>query len=76
MATNITFINYICEQINGVGKITYRKMFGEYMIYINDKPIIVVCDNTAYIKKLESIKEKMKNEITGYPYKGAKEHYI
>lgn len=76
MATNINFINYTCEQLNGMGKLTYKKIFGEYMLYINDKPIIIVCDNTAYIKKLECIKELMKSESTGYPYDGAKEHYI
>lgn len=51
MATSIDFMNYICDQINGVGEIRYRKMFGEYLIYVNEKPLIVVCDNTAFIKK-------------------------
>ena len=44
MATTINFINYVCEQLKGVGVIRYRKMFGEYMVYVNDKPIIIVCD--------------------------------
>lgn len=76
MATDISYITYICEQIEGVGKITYKKMFGEYMIYVNDKPVIIVCDNTPYVKKLDCIKEQMKNKEVGFPYKGAKEHYI
>lgn len=76
MATDISFITYVCEQLEGIGKITYKKMFGEYMIYVNDKPIVIVCDNIAYVKKLDCIEDKMKNEETGYPYKGAKEHYI
>lgn len=46
------------------------------MVYINDKPVIIVCENTAYIKQLDIIKEEMKNAEVGYPYKGAKEHYI
>lgn len=51
-------------------------MFGEYMVYVNDKPVIIVCDNTAFVKKLECIKEMMENAEEGYPYKGAKEHYV
>ena len=76
MATSIDFMNYICDQINGVGEIRYRKMFGEYLIYVNEKPLITVCDNMAFIKKLDVISELMKDAEVGFPYKGAKEHYI
>ena len=76
MATSVDFINYVCEQIVGVGDIRYRKMFGEYMVYVNDKPILLVCDNTVYLKQLDCIIEKMQKSCKGFPYKGAKEHYI
>jgi len=76
MATSVNFIHYVCEQLNGIGNISYKKMFGEYMVYLNGKPVIIVCDNTAFVKKLDCIKEMMKNAPTGFPYKGAKEHYV
>ena len=76
MASDIDFVNYVIDQINGVGITSYRKMFGEYMVYINQKPIILICDNTAYVKKLDCVKEFLETEETGYPYNGAKEHYI
>jgi len=76
MATSEEFINYVCDQINGIGDIRYKKMFGEFMVYVNNKPVIIVCDNTAFVKKLECIQEKMKNAEVGIPYKGAKEHYV
>ena len=76
MATTNEYIEYVCEQINGIGAIRYMKMFGEFMVYVNDKPIIIVCDNNAFVKKLECIEEMMKDSKLGYPYKGAKEHYI
>ena len=40
MSTSLDFIEYVCEQIAGVGQIRYRKMFGEYMVYVNNKPIL------------------------------------
>jgi TfoX/Sxy family transcriptional regulator of competence genes len=76
MASNIDYINYVMDQINGVGTISYKKMFGEYMVYVNQKPIILICNNTAYVKKLDCIKELFETEETGCPYNGAKEHYI
>ncbi len=76
MATTNEYIEYVCEQIKGIGEIRYKKMFGEFMVYLNDKPVIIVCDNVPFVKKLDCIKEIMKNAQTGYPYNGAKEHYI
>lgn len=76
MATTLNFINYVCEQLEGIGEISYKKMFGEYMVYLNNKPILTVCDNTVFVKKLECIEDYMKGANTGYPYDGAKEHYI
>lgn len=76
MACNIEFIEHICAQIESVGSIRYRKMFGDYMIYANDKPIILACDNTAYVKVLPELAEYMQDADKGFPYEGAKEHYI
>ena len=72
MATTIEYIEYVCEQIEGIGDIRYKKMFGEFMVYVNDKPVIIVCDNNAFVKKLDCIEEMMKNAETGYPYSDAK----
>lgn len=76
MATTNEYIEYVCEQIKGIGEIRYKKMFGEFMVYVNDKPVIIVCNNTVFVKELDCIKEMMENAEEGYPYKGAKEHYI
>lgn len=51
-------------------------MFGEYMVYVNDKPVLIVCDNTVYVKKLPEIEELMSGAECGVPYDSAKEHYI
>jgi len=76
MASTQEFIEFVYEQIIGTWEIRYKKMFGEYMVYINNKPILLVCNNTVYIKKLEAVEELMRDSDTGIPYKGAKEHYI
>ena len=76
MATTKDFIEYVCEQIRGVGFVRYRKMFGEYMAYVNEKPILLVCDNIVYVKELDCIADLMEGAERGFPYTGAKEHYI
>ena len=42
MATTVEYIEYVCEQIREIGDIRYKKMFGEYMIYVNDKPVAIL----------------------------------
>lgn len=76
MATTNDYIEYVCEQISDIGDIRYKKMFGEYMVYINNKPVIIVCNNIAYVKEKEEIADLVKDADKGFPYKGAKEHYI
>ncbi len=56
--------------------VRYKKMFGEYMVYINGKPILLVCDNNVYVKILPCLEGLMVDAERGFPYKGGKEHYV
>jgi len=76
MATSHDFIEYVCEQIQGVGDVRHRKMFGEYMVYVNSKPVLLVCDNTVYVKIIPELDKLCAGCEKGAPYKGAKEHYM
>lgn len=80
MATTAEYIEFAVDQIRHTGNVRYRKMFGEYMIYVDDKPILLVCDNTVYVRKqpekLPEIEELMRDAECGVPYGSAKEHYI
>ncbi len=76
MSTTPDFIEFVYDQIDNVWNKRYRKMFGEYMVYVNEKPVLIVCDNTVYVKKLDCIKSFFIEENCGFPYSGAKEHYI
>ena len=76
MATSKEYIDFVCEQIEGIGDISTKKMFGEYMVYLGGKPVLTVCDNTVFVKKLPELSELMAGADCGFPYEGAKEQYI
>ena len=76
MATSVDYIKFVCERLNKFGGIRTRKMFGEYMVYYRDRPILTVCDNTVFVKKLPELAEMMKDAECGFLYEGAKESYI
>ncbi|PRR82646.1 TfoX/Sxy family protein [Clostridium vincentii] len=76
MASTVEFVEYVCEQINGAGDITYKKMFGEYGIYCNGKIIGLICDNQFFVKKTK-IGETLLNPIEeAPPYTNAKPHFV
>ncbi len=75
MATDLSYIQFVCEQLRGEDA-TYKKMFGEYMVYIEGKPVLLVCDNTVFVKQVKELEELMSEADKGFPYDGAKEHYI
>ena len=76
MGSSVEFAEYVCEQVGGGYSVRYRKMFGDYMVYVNDKPLLLVCDDTVYVKILPQLSGLMAEAEKGVPYDGAKEHYI
>ena len=77
MATTQEFIAFVCDQIAGVGAVRYRKMFGEYMVYVNDKPLLLVCNNTVFVKKRPELDDLMQDADSAVPHsKARKEQYV
>ena len=71
MATTKDYIEYVCERLHGAGGLRYRKMFGEYMVYVNDKPVLLVCDNTVFVKNHPALAHLLAEAPEGLPYPGA-----
>jgi TfoX/Sxy family transcriptional regulator of competence genes len=76
MTTSLEYIEYVCEQMRGIGRVRYKKMFGEYMVYVDDKPILLVCGDTVFVKIVPALDALMVDAEKGFPYDGAKEHYV
>ncbi|MGL4853115.1 MAG: transcriptional regulator [Phocaeicola sp.] len=77
MATTQDFMEFIMDSLHEVkAEIRYRKMFGEYCLYANDKPVMLICNNTPFAKMHPILAPFMGQAEIGYPYEGAKPHYI
>ena len=76
MATDPGLIDYLCDQLRGVGTIRSRKMFGEYMIYCNDKPVLIICEDRPMVKQLPVLEPLLGDHPTAPPYEGANPHYV
>ncbi len=78
MATSKEFIDYVVAQVSTAGVVEIKRMFGEYGLYLDGKCVALVCDDTVYVKMLPELSTLMAEAETetGFPYPGAKEHYV
>lgn len=81
MASSAEFIKFVADQVSAAGdNIRYRKMFGDYMLYCDDRPVLLICDDTVYVKQIpETMAIFSAHCITpdaGVPYNGARPHWI
>ena len=74
MATTKEYKNFILEQLDTLGDITYRNMMGEYLLYHNGVLIGGIYDNRLLLKIVSTNKKyRLKESI---PYRGAKKMYL
>lgn len=76
MATGQSFVDYVAE-VAGLGsRLTYKKMFGEYALYLDGKVVAFACDDSLYIKPSKAATSLAPDLPQGPPYPGAKDHPI
>jgi TfoX/Sxy family transcriptional regulator of competence genes len=76
MASDLSFVEYVCEQMSDAGMITFRKMFGEYVIYCEGKVVALVCDNRLFVKPTSGGREVAGQVAEAPPYPGAKNYLV
>jgi TfoX/Sxy family transcriptional regulator of competence genes len=76
LASTLDFVQYICDQINAAGQISYRKMFGEYGIYCDGKMFALVCDDRFLVKITGPGQAFIPDCPTDLPYPGAKPCFL
>ena len=76
MASDLSFVEFVAEQIEHAGEIRFRKMFGEYALYCNEKVVALICDNQLYVKPTKSGREYIGQVIEAPPYPGAKLYFL
>lgn len=76
MASDIGFVEYACGQIAAAGRITCRRMFGEYAVYCDGKVVALVCDNQFFLKPTAAGRALLDRVREAPPYPGAKDYFL
>lgn len=72
MATDKMFVSFIHDQLEDLGDITSRAMFGEYCVYSDGKLFALLADNRFLIKPTVSGRAFIGDVVEAAPYPGAK----
>ncbi len=76
MASDLAYVLHVCDQLPDVGAVSYKKMFGEYGLYVGSKMVALVCDNQLFLKPTEAGRQLLGTPSEGAPYPGAKPHFV
>ena len=76
--SNPDLVQYIVEQAGQAGEVCAKKMFGDYCLYCDGKPVGLICDNYLYLKPLKQLEPLLRDcdRQMQSPYEGAKPHYV
>lgn len=76
MATTREFVEYVHEQSGLQDRLSYKKMFGEYALYLGGKVIALACDNSLFIKPTKAAQDLAISLPEQSPYPSAKPHLV
>lgn len=76
MATDQDFVDYVAEQAGLGERLTRRKMFGEYALYLDEKVVAFACDNSLFVKPSAAAARLAPDLPQRPPYPGAKDYPV
>ena len=50
MSTRPETLAFLLDQLGDLPSLRTRRMFGEYCVYVGDKPVAFVCDDELFVK--------------------------
>ena len=72
MSSSPDTVQFICDQSGLGARLTFRKMFGEYALYVDGKVIALVCDDQLFLKPTPAGKAYLGPMPEAPPYPGAR----
>ncbi|TCD47791.1 TfoX/Sxy family protein [Chlorobium sp. N1] len=76
MGSTLSFVEYASSQMAGAGSVTFRKMFGEYALYLDGKVVALVCDNTLFVKPTDGGRRFAGDADEAPPYPGGRPYLV
>jgi TfoX/Sxy family transcriptional regulator of competence genes len=76
MASSSDTVQYIFDQVGLGRRLSSKKMFGEFALYLDEKIVALVCDDQLFLKPTEQAKDFLGKVRVAPPYPGAKDYFL
>ena len=76
MASDLSFVEYVVDQLDADCAVTFKHMFGEYGLYSGAKLFGLICDNRLFVKPTEGGRAFIDTPVEAPPYPGAKPSFL
>ena len=76
MASDLSFVEYVVDQLAEDCAVSYKKMFGEFGLFSDAKMFGMICDNRLFVKPTEGGRAFIEDVVEAPPYPGAKPIFL
>jgi TfoX/Sxy family transcriptional regulator of competence genes len=76
MASSSDTVQYIVDQVGLGRRLSSKKMFGEFALYLDHKIVALVCDDELFLKPTDQAKAFLGKVRLAPPYPGAKDYFL
>ena len=76
MASDLETVAYIADQSGLGARLAYKRMFGEYALYLNTKVVAFVCDNKLFLKPTDAGRALLGSPTEAPAYPGSKNYFL
>lgn len=76
MATTADFIEHVLDAAGLGHRLTSRRMFGEYALYLDGKVVAFACGNSLYVKRTDETAHLTARLPVGQAYPGSKPYAV
>ena len=76
MASDLSFVEFVMDQLEEDCAGTYKRMFGEFGLYSDGKFFGAICDNRLFIKPTDEGRAFIQDVVEAPPYPGAKPSFL
>jgi len=76
MASSVGTVQFICDQAGLGRRLTSRKMFGEYALYLDGKVVALICDDQLFLKPTPEGQKYLGSVSEAPPFPGAKNWFL
>lgn len=75
MSTRAATVDFLLDQLSAT-PVSVRRMFGEYCLYYDGRPVGLVCDDQLYMKPTDAGRALITRPVEGFPFPGARPHLL